>query len=140
MQAVYAQGLQRERALRCCVCLLKLAPNRPSTEKGENFSPFSGHQATARQLGDLMRELALQRLSDSVVKLTTEAGSHATARRLGDLMLKLAPHRPSTEKAENLSAFSGHQTTARQVGDLRQAKTWQNFPRYQREPKCAPLR
>ncbi len=35
--------------------------------------------------GDLMLKLALQRLSVSVVKLTTEAGSHATARRLGDL-------------------------------------------------------
>jgi hypothetical protein len=30
-----------------------LAPNRPSTEKAENFSAFSGHDATSRQLGEI---------------------------------------------------------------------------------------
>jgi hypothetical protein len=35
----------------------------------------------------------------------------------------LAPHRPSTEKVVKLTTFSGHHATARQLGDLRQAKT-----------------
>jgi hypothetical protein len=33
-------------------------------------------------------------------------------------MLKLAPHRPSTEKAEKFSAFSGHDATSRQLGAI----------------------
>jgi ParB-like chromosome segregation protein Spo0J len=33
--------------------MLKLAPHRPSTEKVEKFSTFSGHAATARQLGEI---------------------------------------------------------------------------------------
>ena len=61
MQAVYAPWLQRQRALRCCVCLvlgryynmLKLAPHRPSAEKGEKLSPFSGHHATSRYVASL---------------------------------------------------------------------------------------
>ena len=32
--------------------MLKLAPHRPSTEKVVKFTTFSGHQATARQLGE----------------------------------------------------------------------------------------
>ena len=33
--------------------MLKLAPHRPSAEKVVNFTTFSGHQATARQLGEI---------------------------------------------------------------------------------------
>jgi DNA modification methylase len=32
---------------------MKLAPYRPSAEKGENFSPFSGHHATSQYLASL---------------------------------------------------------------------------------------
>ena len=53
MQAVYAPWLQRQRALRCCVCLLKLAPHRPSTEKEVKLTSFSGHNATSRYVGEI---------------------------------------------------------------------------------------
>jgi ParB-like chromosome segregation protein Spo0J len=33
--------------------MLKLAPHRPSAEKEEKFSSFSGHNATSRQLGEI---------------------------------------------------------------------------------------
>jgi hypothetical protein len=52
MQAVYAQRLQRQRVLRCCVCLLKLALQRLSDSE-DKLSSWSGSNATARQLGDL---------------------------------------------------------------------------------------
>jgi hypothetical protein len=51
-----------------------------------------------------------------------------------------APNRPSTEKGAKFAPFSGHHATARQLGDLRQAKKRTICPLLQREPKCAPTR
>jgi len=46
--------------------MLKLAPNRPSTENGVNLTPFSGSHATARQLGDVfgLGEKTVRRAGD----------------------------------------------------------------------------
>jgi len=48
------------------------------------------------------------------------------------------PNQPSTEKEVKLTSFLGHSATARQLGDLRQAKKWTNCPLLQREPKRPP--
>ena len=125
---------------RRCVCLLKLAPHRPSAENADKLSAFSWRSATARQQGDLMLKLAPHRPPACTGRPSSApAPVHAlTCRPLvarviccshvyipkGDFPEisvpsappPLAPHRPSSEKEDKLSSFSGHNATARYVG------------------------
>jgi hypothetical protein len=115
MQAVYAQGLQRQRALRCCVCLvlgrlynqMKLARGRPpKDEKVENFSTFSGSAATSKYVA------SLHGVSEKTVRNAAEFAEVV----IPSVPPPLAPNQPSTEKAEKFSAFSGRSATARRLG------------------------
>ena len=77
------------------------APNRPSTENGEKFSPFSGSNATARQLGDL-------RQPEKVVNFSTfTAGTEV---RPTEVKLTSAPPHSRfalcPEKVDKLSTLS----------------------------------
>jgi hypothetical protein len=110
MQAVHAPGLQRQRALRCCVCLvlgryynmLKLAPHRPSAEKGDNLSPFSGHNATSRYVA------SLHGVNEKTVRNTAEVAEVViTVPSVPPVPLLAPPTNRLPKRVQNLHLFQG---------------------------------
>jgi hypothetical protein len=83
-----------------------LAPHRPSAEKEEKFSSFSGHNATSQQLGEIFG------VSEKTVRNAAEFAEVV----IPSVPPPLAPHRPSTENGVKLTPLSGSHATARQLG------------------------
>jgi hypothetical protein len=124
--------------------MLKLAPHRPSAEKGDKLSPFSGHHATAQYVASLhgVNEKTIRRAGEfaEVVDGTPTrplAGSSCWRCSIhkGDKLSPLsesgsscygatvppplAPHRPPADNGVKLTPLSGSRATARQQGDLK---------------------
>jgi len=82
--------------------MLKLAPHRPSTEKAEKFSAFSGHDATSRQLGAIfgvsyrtVRNAAeFAEVVDALAEIQPEAATRVLAGELSDAKTALPKVEP----------------------------------------------
>ena len=81
---------------------MKLAPHRPSAEKGENFSPFSGHHATSRQLGEIFgvsyrtvqNAAEFAEVVDALAEIEPEAAARVVAGELPDAKTALPKVEP----------------------------------------------
>jgi ParB-like chromosome segregation protein Spo0J len=82
--------------------MLKLAPHRPSAEKEEKFSSFSGHNATSRQLGEIfgvsektVRNAAeFAKAVDALAEIEPEAAARVVAGELPDAKTALPKVEP----------------------------------------------
>jgi len=82
--------------------MLKLAPHRPPAEKVVNFTTFSGHQATARQLGEIfgvsektVRNAAeFAEVVDALAEIEPEAAARVVAGELPDAKTALPKVEP----------------------------------------------
>ena len=98
--------------------MLKLAPHRPSTEKAENFSAFSGHDATSRQLGAIfgvsyrtVRNAAeFAKAVDALAEIEPEAAARVLTGELSDAKTALPKVEPELlpKVAERIAQGNAH--------------------------------